>query len=63
MLLLVGHEKFRITLTFQLINCISSVLQKLIKYFDGTAIFASLWLGTLVLFETFDLSLSDSESF
>ena len=41
---------------------ISRVLQKLLKYFNGTAIFAFIIPALLVLSKNFDLNLDDSES-
>ena len=55
------HVKMR--LTSQLIEGISSVLQKLLKYFNGTIISTSFSLPLLGVFPvTFILELNDSES-
>ena len=44
--------QFHSRLILQLINCISNVLQKLLKYFRGTTIFTS--LNTLLLLTAVD---------
>ena len=50
-------------LTSQLVNCISSILQKLFKYFNGTIIWTSVVLPLLGLFPVISiLDLNDSES-
>ena len=55
------HVKMK--LTSQLINGISRVLQKLLKYFNGTIISTSFELPTAEVFSViFILDLSDSES-
>ena len=50
----------RIRLSSQLIKGISGVLQKLLKYFNGTAIFAFIIFLSWLLSKNFDLN--DSES-
>ena len=53
----------KIRLTSQLINGISRVLQKLLKYFNGTIISASLALPLARVFPViFTLNSNDSES-
>ena len=55
------HVKIR--LTSQLINGISRVLQKLLKYFNGTIILTSFVLPPAGVFPViFTLDLNDSES-
>ena len=55
------HVKIR--LTSQLINSTSSVLQKLLKYFNGTIISTSIVLPATGVFPViFSLDLNDSES-
>ena len=47
----------------QLIRCISRIIQMLLKYFNGTAIFRFLVLPTAgVFFDFFTLNLNYSES-
>ena len=55
-------DQVRIRLILQLIKGISRVLQKLLKYFNGTVISAFLISSLLVLFRNLDFSLNDSES-
>ena len=55
-------DQVRIRLISQLIKGISRVLQKLLSYFNGTAIFAFILPALLVLFKNFDLNLNDLES-
>ena len=56
-----GH--FKITLISQVIKVISRVLQKLLKYFDGTAILTSFVLPSAgILPVIFILGLNNSES-
>ena len=52
-------EQVNIRLISQLIRGISTVFQKLLKYFNGTAISAFTILALLVLFFSVDLYLSD----
>ena len=54
------HVKMRLIL--QLIKGISRVLQKLLKYFNGTAISAFIIPFSLVLTKNLDLNLSELES-
>ena len=55
-------EQVKIRLTSQLIKVISSVFQKLHKYFNDTAIWISFELPLAGLFPvTFTLNLNDSE--
>ena len=55
-------DQVRIELVSQLIKDISSVLQKLLKYFNGRGIFTFIIPALLVLSKKFDLDLNDSES-
>ena len=55
-------DQVRIILMSQLINCISRVLQKLQKYFNGAAIFAFIIPAVLVFSRNFHLNLNDSDS-
>ena len=55
-------EQFKSRVTSQFINCVSRVLQKLLKYFNGTTIFTFAVPGLLVLSVIFYLNLSDLES-
>ena len=52
-------DQVRTRLILQLIKGFSRVLQKLIKYFNGTALFASIIPSLLVLSKKFDLNLND----
>ena len=56
-------DQVRIKLISQLIKGISRVLQKLLKYFSGTALLTSFVLAASdVLYANFALNLNDSES-
>ena len=55
-------DQVRIRLISQLTTDISKVLQKLLNYFNNTAIFASVIPALLVLSQNFDLNLNDSKS-
>ena len=56
-------DHFKITLISQVIKVISRVLQKLLKYFDGTAIVTSFVLPSAgILPVIFILGLNNSES-
>ena len=55
-------DQVRIELVSQLIKDISSVLQKLLKYFNGRGIFTFIIPALSVLSKKFDLDLNDSES-
>ena len=56
-------DHFKITLISQVIKVISRVLQKLLKYFDGTAILTSFVLPSAgILPVIFILGLNNSES-
>ena len=52
-------DQVTIRLISQLIKGISRVLQKLVKYFNGTAIFAFMIPALLVLSNNLDLNLND----
>ena len=52
-------DQVTIRLISQLIQGISRVLQKLVKYFNGTAIFAFMIPALLVLSNNLDLNLND----
>ena len=52
-------DQVRVRLILQLIKGISRVIQKLLKYFNGTAISAFTISSLLVLFKNFDLNLND----
>ena len=54
-------DQVKIKLISQLIKVISRVLQKLFKYFNGTAIFAFIIPALLVLSKNFDLNVIDSD--
>ena len=54
-------DQVKIKLISQLIKVISRVLQKLLKYFNGTAIFAFIIPALLVLSKNFDLNVIDSD--
>ena len=55
-------DQVKIRLTSQLINGISSVLQKLLKYFNGTIISTSFVLSSAGVFPViFILALNDSD--
>ena len=54
-------DQVTIKLISQLIKGISRFLQKLVKYFNGTAIFAFMIPALLVLSNNLDLNLNDSE--
>ena len=52
-------DQVRVRLILQLIKGISRVIQKLLKYFNGTAISTFTISSLLVLFKNFDLNLND----
>ena len=54
-------DQVKIKLISQLIKVISRVLQKLLKYFNGIAIFAFIIPALLVLSKNFDLNVIDSD--
>ena len=55
-------DQVRIRLISQLIKGILRVLQKLLQYVNGTAIFAFVIPSLLLLFKNFDLNSNGSES-
>ena len=54
-------DQVKIRLTSKLIKGISRVIQKLLTYFNGTAIFASI-IPVVLLFMNLALNLNDSDS-
>ena len=55
-------DQVTISLFSQLLKGISRVLQKLLKYFNGTAICAFIIPSSLVLAKSLDLNLKELES-
>ena len=55
-------DQVRIRLILKLIKGISRVLQKLLKYFNGTGISTFIVLAALLLLDNIDLNLKDSDS-
>ena len=55
-------DQVNMKLISQLISSISRVLQKLLKYFNGTAVSTFPTLASLILFVNFGLNLNDSKS-
>ena len=55
------HDHVKVRLILQLIKGISRILQKLLKYFNATAISTLILTGLLALPNILDSSLNDSD--